>query len=148
MPLVQHHTDLRVFQTGFETAMKIMEASKAWPRDERYSLTDQIRRSSRSVCASIAEAWRKRRYEASFISKLSDADAEAAETQVWLRFARECGYLPEVAYTALYRQYDTLCGGLVKMMSEPDKWCGPAVLREEPGTYFTDSEESLSPSDL
>lgn len=147
MPLVQHHTDLRVFQTGFEAALTIFKASKAWPREERYSLTDQIRRSSRSACASIAEAWRKRRYEANFVSKLSDADAEAAETQVWLKFAHECGYLPVEEFSALYRQYDTLCGGLVKMMAEPDRWCGPAVLREEPGTYSTGTESSFNPSD-
>ena len=127
--------------------MRIMEASKHWPKDERYSLTDQIRRSSRSVCASIAEAWRKRRYEANFISKLSDADAEAAETQVWLKFAHACGYLPEDDYKALYHQYDTLCGGLVKMMAEPDKWCGPSVLRDESAIYSTDPMPSPNSAD-
>jgi four helix bundle protein len=147
MPLVQHHTDLRVFQAGFEAAMRIMEASKAWPKDERYSLTDQIRRSSRAVCANVAEAWRKRRYEASFVSKLSDADAEAAETQVWLKFAHACSYLPADDYKVLYHQYDMLCGGLVKMMAEPDKWCGPSALREEPGSYSTFSISDDTPSD-
>ena len=140
MALVQHHKDLRVFQTGFEAAMRIMAASKGWPKDERYSLTDQIRRSSRSVCANIAEAWRKRRYEANFVSKLSDADAEAAETQVWLKFAHACGYLTPADYEALYHEYDVLCGGLVKMRAEPAKWCGPSALREETGQYATNTD--------
>jgi four helix bundle protein len=139
MPLVQHHKDLRVFQTGFDAAMRILEVSKGWPQDERYSLTDPIRRSSRSVCANMAEAWRKRRYEPNFISKLSDADAEAAETQVWLRFAHASGYLEAATYQALDQQYELVCGGLVKMMAEPDKWCGPAVLREESAPYLTDT---------
>jgi four helix bundle protein len=140
MPLVQHHSELRVFQTGFEAAMQIMEVSKRWPKDERYSLTDQIRRSSRSACANIAEAWRKRRYEASFVSKLSDADAEAAETQVWLKFAHACGYLTTDRYEALTQMYEVLCGGLVRMMAEPARWCGPSVMREEPAHYSIDTD--------
>src|SRR4030065_1848181 len=95
MPLAQEFKDLRVYQLAFESATLIFEVSKNWPKEERYSLTDQIRRSSRSVCSNIAEAWRKRLYVASFVSKLSDADAEAAETQVWLDLARACGYIDE-----------------------------------------------------
>jgi four helix bundle protein len=91
--LIKTHRDLEVYQISFALAMRIFEKSKSFPIEERYSLTDQIRRSSRSVCTNLAEAWRKRRYEASFISKLSDAEAEAAETQVWLEFAVQCGYL-------------------------------------------------------
>jgi four helix bundle protein len=90
---IKSHRDLKVFQMAFETAMQIFELSKKFPADEKYSLTDQIRRSSRSVCANLAEAWRKRRYEGAFINKLSDAEAEAAETQVWLEFAVKCNYL-------------------------------------------------------
>jgi len=90
---IRTHRDLEVYQMAFETAMKIFEESKSFPKEERYSLTDQVRRSSRSVCANLAEGWRKRRYEASFLSKLSDAEAEAAETQVWLEFSVKCGYL-------------------------------------------------------
>lgn len=138
MPLVQRHTDLRVFQSAFEGATLIFQASRGWPKEERYALTDQIRRSSRAICANIAEAWRKRRYEPSFISKVSDADAEAAETQVWLSFAHSCGYLPAEAYEALNQQYDNLCGGLVKMMADPTKWCGPSVLRDGPTLYTVD----------
>jgi len=79
---IQNHADLQVYQKAFETAQKIFKLSKSFPKEETYSLTDQVRRSSRSVCANLAEAWRKRRYEAAFISKLSDSEAEAAETQV------------------------------------------------------------------
>ncbi|MBI5053457.1 MAG: four helix bundle protein [Chloroflexi bacterium] len=81
------HRDLRVYQKAFDSAMKIFELSKSFPSEEKYSLTDQMRRSSRSVCANLAEAWRKRRYEAHFMSKISDAESEAAETQVWIEFA-------------------------------------------------------------
>jgi len=85
---------------------------------------DQIRRSSRSVCSNIAEAWRKRRYPASFVSKLSDADTEAAETQVWLDFALRCKYIHEKTHAELYSQYNHICAMLVKMMNDPDSWCG------------------------
>lgn len=85
--VVQNYTELKVYQLAFTSAMRIYELSKKWPTEEKYSLTDQIRRSSRSVCGNIAEAWRKRRYPAHFVSKLSDADTEAAETEVWLDFA-------------------------------------------------------------
>ncbi len=87
------HEDLAIYQLAFEAAMKIFECSKKFPVEEKYSLTDQIRRSSRSVCANLAEAWRKSRYRAAFVAKLSDCEAEAAETQVWLKFAVKCNYL-------------------------------------------------------
>ena len=87
---IREHTELEVYQKGFDAAMSIFEMSKKFPKEETYSLTDQIRRSSRSVCANLAEAWRKRRYKAAFIAKLSDAESEAAETQVWLEFATQC----------------------------------------------------------
>jgi len=108
---------------AFESAMKISDLSKKWPVEERYSLTDQIRRSSRSVCANIAEAWRKRRYPASFVSKLSDADTEAGETVVWLEFALRCGYLNEPDYKTLLDNYDHICGQLVTMINQSDRWC-------------------------
>ncbi|MEK7786054.1 MAG: four helix bundle protein [Chloroflexota bacterium] len=135
MAFVQHHRELRVFQSGFETSMKIFEASKSWPNEEKYPLTDQARRSSRSVCANIAEAWRKRRYVAQFVSKLSDADAEAAETQVWLDFALACGYIEKALHSELYQAYEQIAGGLVKMMADPNPWCGPSTLREESAQY-------------
>lgn len=142
MPLVQDFKQLRVFTSGFDAAMRIFEVSKRWPIEERYSLTDQIRRSSRSVCSNIAEAWRKRLYVASFVSKLSDANAEAAETQVWINFARECGYLDQAVHVGLDRSYNQISGGLVKMIAEAETWCGPAVLRDESGVYEVTSKEN------
>jgi four helix bundle protein len=82
-----------IYKLTFEAAMQIFELSKRFPVEERYSLTDQMRRSSRSVCANLAEAWRKRRYKAAFVAKLSDCEAEVAETQTWLEFAIKCNYL-------------------------------------------------------
>lgn len=131
----KHFRELRVYRQAFDAAMRIFELSKAWPKEERYSLTDQIRRSSRSVCGNIAEAWRKRRYQAHFVSKLSDADGEAAETQNWLDFALRCGYMTEQDHAELDRAYEVICGGLVKMMAEPETWCGPAQLREDRVVY-------------
>ena len=88
---IQEHTDLEIYRKAFDGAILIFEVTKKFPKEETYSLTDQIRRSSRSVCANLAEAWRKRRYKAAFVSKLSDAEGE--ETQVWLQFAVSSGHL-------------------------------------------------------
>jgi four helix bundle protein len=120
---VRDFRELNVYRIGFESAMEIFEQTKSFPSDERFSLTDQIRRSSRSVCANIAEAWRKRRYPASFISKLSDADAEAAETQVWLDTALRCGYISVEFYKTMIDRYDHIGAQLVRMMSAPEQWC-------------------------
>jgi four helix bundle protein len=122
MKKVRTHRDLEVYGKAFEGAMRVFECSKGFPREETYSLTDQIRRSSRSVCANLAEAWRKRRYEAAFISKLSDAETEAAETQVWLEFAVNCGYLPREHGAELYRTYDAILATLVGMITHPETW--------------------------
>jgi four helix bundle protein len=105
--------------------MRIFECTKAFPKDELYSLTDQIRRSSRSVSANVAEAWRKRRYEKSFISKLSDADAEAAETQVWIQYAVKCGYLDPDLGRELYVEYDGIMRTLIGMINHANKWILP-----------------------
>ncbi|MCT7996441.1 four helix bundle protein [Laspinema sp. C5] len=107
---------------SFEAAMRIFELSKSFPVEERYSLTDQIRRSSRSVCANLAEAWRKRRYKAAFLAKLSDCEAEAAETQVWLKFAVKCRYLEIEQGRELYRIYNQVLSGLVNMINNPNPW--------------------------
>lgn len=122
MTKIQSHRDLEVYQLAFEAAMKIFEVTKSFPREEVYSLTDQIRRSSRSVCANIAEAWRRRRYEGSFVYKLNDSEAEAAETQTWLEFAVKCGYLETEIARSLYEMYDRILGKLVMMIQQPDKW--------------------------
>src|SRR5262245_17544441 len=102
--------------------MQIFEASKLFPKEETYSLTDQIRRSSRSVCANLAEAWRKRRYEAAFIAKLSDSESEAAETQVWIEFAVKCSYLNRETATQFYPAYDEIIRMLVSMINHPETW--------------------------
>jgi four helix bundle protein len=90
--------------------------------EERYSLTDQIRRSSRSVCANLAEAWRKRRYQVAFIAKLSDSEAEAADVQVWLKFAVKCGYLDIEQGQQFYAQYNQILASLVTMIKDPKNW--------------------------
>jgi len=102
--------------------MELFDLSKSFPKEETYSLTDQIRRSSRSVCANLAEAWRKRRYEAAFISKLSDSESEAAETQVWIEFAVKCNYLNRDQAETLYRAYDEILRTLVGMITHPETW--------------------------
>jgi len=122
MAKIRSHRDLEVYQLAFEAAMEIFEITKGFPREERYSLTDQIRRSSRSVCANLAEAWRRRRYEGSFVYKLNDSEAEAAETQTWLEFAVKCGYLEAEAARSLYQKYDHILGKLVVMIRQPEKW--------------------------
>lgn len=102
--------------------MKILELSKSFPIEERYSLTDQIRRASRSVCSNLAEAWRKRRYEAAFVSKVSDSEAEAAESQAWLQFAVACRYLHRDNAREPYREYDAIIAMLVRMITKPEHW--------------------------
>jgi four helix bundle protein len=116
------HRELRVYQLAFESAVKIHEITKGFPPEERYSLTDQIRRSSRSVCANIAEAWRKRRYPNHFASKLSDADSEAGETLVWLDFALKFGYISKGIHADLTEGYGRICSQLTVMMTAPLKW--------------------------
>lgn len=119
---IKVHGDLDVYQMAFEAAMRIFELTKRFPKEETYSLTDQIRRSSRSVCSNIAEAWRKRRYEGAFVSKLNDAESEAAETQVWLEFAIKCGYLGAEVERELYTTYEHILGKLVNMIVRPQHW--------------------------
>ena len=119
---IQQHTELEVYKKAFEAAVLIFELSGKFPKEETYSLTDQIRRSSRSVCANLAEAWRKRRYKAAFIAKLSDAESEAAETQVWLEFATKCSYLQHDRASRLDQAYDEILRMLVAMINKPQSW--------------------------
>lgn len=119
---IRSHKDLDVYKLAFESAVEIYRLTKNFPKEESYSLTDQIRRSSRSVCANIAEAFRKRKYPKSFISKLSDAEAEAAETQVWLDFSLEFNYLDSEICSALTEKYNKIIGKLVNMSLSPEKW--------------------------
>lgn len=122
MANIRSYKELRVYKDAMEAAMKIFELTKNFPREEQYSLTDQIRRSSRSVCANIAEAWRKRRYPAHFVSKLSDAESEAEETRVWLEFGLRCHYLTKSQMEELDDRYDKILAQLVRMISKPDDW--------------------------
>jgi len=114
-----------------------------WPKEERYSLTDQIRRSSRSVCEQIAEAWRKRRYPVHFRSKLTDADSEAAETQSWLSFALSCGYITQEVFGELDGVYERVSGGLVKMIANADQWCISHSQIREDGVEYNVTEKPM-----
>jgi len=122
MEIIKSHRELNVYQIAFKNAMKIYEISKTFPKEETYSLTNQIRRSSRSVCSNIAEAFRRRKYPKSFSSKLNESEAEAAETQNWLDFAFECNYILEETHHSLDKEYDIIIGMLVNMQRHPDKW--------------------------
>ena len=122
MSVLKSHKELNVYQLAFSISMEIFQISKTFPKDEAYSLTSQIRRSSRSVCANVAEAFRKRRYEKAFVSKLSDSDGEAAEAQVWLDYSLECGYLEDVTYKRLFNEYEKIIGMLIRMINHPEKW--------------------------
>ncbi len=115
-------TDLIVYQKAYALAMNIFLASKKFPSEERYSLTDQIRRASRSVCVNLREAWAKRRYAAHFVSKLSDCDGENSETDGWLDFAKDCGYLPEEDYGDLKAESREVGKMLGSMMNAPSKF--------------------------
>lgn len=119
---IRSHRDLLVYQRAFHAAEAVFGVSKQFPREETYSLTDQVRRSSRSVTANLAEAWRKRRYEAAFVSKLSDAEAEAAETQVWIEHAVKCGYVDRTRAASVYKEHEEVLRMLVSMARHPDKW--------------------------
>lgn len=116
------HKDLRVFQLSYELAMEIFRISKSFPAVEKFSLTSQIRNSSRSVSANLTEAFRKRRYPKAFISKLSDAETEAAETQTWLEFARDCDYITTEQCESFCKQYDNVIGMIVNMIHSPEKF--------------------------
>lgn len=119
---IRSYKELRVYQRAMDVAMEIFQITKGFPIEEKYSMVDQMRRSSRSVCAAIAEAWRKRRYKAAFIAKLNDGESEASESQVWIEFAYRCGYLSAEVRDRLDADYDQIMGQLVRMIEEADKW--------------------------
>ena len=119
---INSYKDLRVYQNAMDMAMKIFQLTKRFPQEEKYSMVDQMRRSSRSVCANIAEAWRKRRYQAAFVAKLNDAESEACETQVWIEFAYKCSYLDKLATEECDKSYDQILSQLVRMIEESEKW--------------------------
>ena len=115
--------DLVVYRKAFDAAMSIFEVSKVFPKEEKYSLTDQIRRSSRSVCTNLSEAWRKRRYKAVFVNKLSDSGQEAAETQTWLEFSLACGYIDAQVYEDLFEEYEQIFAMLHSMSQKATTFC-------------------------
>ncbi len=119
---IKNFRDLRVYQNAMDATMEIFEITKTFPAEEKFSMVDQIRRSSRSVCANLAEAWRKRLYKAHFISKLSDSAGESDETRVWLEISLRCKYISNETFAELDSTYDLITGQLIKMMSEPEKW--------------------------
>jgi four helix bundle protein len=119
---IRTHKDLEVYKMAFNSAMKIFELTKTFPKEETYSLTDQIRRSSRSVCSNLGEAFRKRRYPKAFIAKLSDSEGESAETQIWLDFAISCKYITPDVYDELYSEYENVIGKIVNMSLHPENW--------------------------
>src|SRR5688500_18450997 len=126
---ITRHSELEVYKRAFSASMRVFSLSKRFPKEETYSLTDQIRRSSRSVCSNLAEAWRKPRYEAAFIAKLADSEAEAAETQVWLEFALSCEYLDAALARELTDAYDSIISTLVGMATHPETW----IITRPPG---------------
>lgn len=116
------HKSLRVYQLAYELAMEIFHLSKKFPAEERYSLTDQIRRSSRAVAGNIAEGYRKRQYPKMFMNKMSDSDGEVAETETWLDFSLDCGYISAEAHNSLFSRYKLVGGMLGNMIQHPEKF--------------------------
>jgi len=115
--------ELDVYKLAFDAAMEVFEISKSFPKEETYSLTDQARKSSRSVCTNLAEGWRKRRYKAVFINKLSDAAQEAAETQTWLEFALACSYINKKTFKGLDEKYEHIFAMLFTMEQKAESFC-------------------------
>lgn len=120
---IRHFRDLVVYQRAFKLAMRIFDITKEFPKDEKYSLVDQIRRSSRSVCSNISEAWRKRKYSAMFKNKLTDAMQEASETQCWLEFSLNCRYITAELFKDLDNEYEEIILMLNSMEKNADKFC-------------------------
>jgi four helix bundle protein len=123
MSKIESFKELIVYQKAYKLAMEIFELTNSFPKEEKYSLTDQIRRSSRSVTACIAEAWAKRRYEKSFINKLTDSLSEENETEVWLDYSKDCNYIQKEIHEALLYEYDEVRKILISMINNADKWC-------------------------
>lgn len=123
MSKIDSYKDLIVYQKAYKLAMEIFELSIGFPLDEKYSLTDQIRRSSRSVTSNLAEMWSKRRYEKSFVNKLTDSLGETQETEVWLDYSKDCGYVQKEVHERLINEYIEVRKILISMLNNPDKWC-------------------------
>lgn len=124
-PPIRSHRELKVYQSALQCQGAVFALSRGFPKDEQYSPTDQVRRSSRGVCRAIGEAWRKRRYPPHWTSKLTDAEAEVAETRISLEAALQCGYVTQSDFDALFAQYEIVPGQLVLMAANPYKWATP-----------------------
>ena len=122
MEIIRSHKELKVYQEAYKTSLEIYEISKKFPKEELYSLTSQIRRSSRSVCANLAEAFHRRKYPKSFASKLNECEAEAAETQNWLDHALEYNFIKQDVHDRLYDVYNKIIAMLINMQLAPEKW--------------------------
>jgi four helix bundle protein len=122
MEKIQSHRELRVYKMAFETAQQIFKISLKFPPVEKYALTAQVRRSSRSVAVNIAEAFRSRRYPNSFVSKLNTSECEAAETQSWIEFAQACEYIQDATMNEIYEKYEYIIGMIINMSNNPGKW--------------------------
>ena len=120
---IQYHWEIDAYKLSVEAAMEIYELSKSFPEEEKYSLTDQMRKSSRSISAQIAEGWRRRKYRAAFVNKMNEAEGEVAETQVWLEYSVKCEYMSREDGTSLHRKYDEILGKLINMGNHPQQWC-------------------------
>ena len=126
--------DLEVYRLAYEVAMEVFEASRSWPREEKYALTDQIRRCSRAVCANLREGWAKRRYPAHFTSKLTDADAENSETDTWLDFAKDSGCLSAEQHECLSNKVSQVGRMLGAILHNPNSFCHPSATDHRPPT--------------
>jgi four helix bundle protein len=123
MSRIESFKELIVYQKAYKLAMEIFEISKGFPKEEKYSLTDQIRRSSRSVTSSIGEAWAKRRYEKVFVNKITDSLSEENETEVWLDYSFDCKYLPKETHQRILNEYEEVRRMLISIINNPEKWC-------------------------
>jgi four helix bundle protein len=131
MGVIRNYRELDVYRNAMELTMQVFKLTKKFPSEERFNLIDQIRRSSRSVCTNLAEAWRKRRYQAAFIAKLSDSETEAAETQVSAEIAMRCGYWSEEVFQKIDEQYEKVMAQIVRMVDQPEKW----LIKPRTGDY-------------
>lgn len=120
---IRHFRDLEVYQLAFKSAMRIFVITKSFPVEERFSLTDQVRRASRSVCSNIAEAWRKRKYKAVFVNKLTDSMQEASESQCWIEFSFACEYIDRKTFEEIDNEYEKIIAMLNSMEKNADKFC-------------------------
>ena len=133
--------NLKVYRKAYELAMEIFRVSQTFPKEERYALMDQVRRSSRSVCANIAEAYRKRRYMKHFTSKVTDADGEASETLVWIDFARDAGYLADDIHDSLVEGYEEVGRMLGGMADHPERFLPKAIqISDDSSQYGFDDD--------